>query len=190
MEDAVGQTSYDIHPRLYAEACEDSVVRLLNDRALTAGIALSMEMVSEFPEGDFPALYADERKLKQILANLLSNAVKFTGAGGSVTLRISCSRESGYVFEVNDTGIGIAPEDIPKALSVFGQVDGQLNRKQQGTGLGLPLTKALTELHGGTFDIKSEVGVGTTITVQFPAERIVAGDSQAITDQGPLRGAM
>ena len=105
-------------------------------------------------------------------------------------MRISCSRESGYVFEVNDTGIGIAPEDIPKALSVFGQVDGQLNRKQQGTGLGLPLTKALTELHGGTFDIKSEVGVGTTITVQFPAERIVAGDSQAITDQGPLRRAM
>ncbi len=82
--------------------------------------------------------------------------------------------DSGYVFEIVDTGICIAPEDIPKALSRFGQVDGDLNRQYEGTGLGLPLTKALVELHGGALDRQSEVSVGTTVTVRFPAERILA----------------
>ena len=162
-----------------------SVLVLVKGRAHKGGVVLETDLAEELP-----MLRADERKLKQILVNLLSNAIKFTEAGGKVGLRVWCQQDSGYVFQIADTGVGIALEDIPKALSVFGQVDRQLNREQQGTGLGLPLTKALTELHGGTFDIKSEVGVGTTITVQFPAERIVAGDSQAITDQGPLRRAM
>ncbi len=78
------------------------------------------------------------------------------------------------MFQISDTGIGIAPEDIPKALLRFGQVDADLNRRYEGTGLGLPLTKALVELHGGALDLQSEVGVGTTVTVRFPAERIMA----------------
>ncbi len=82
--------------------------------------------------------------------------------------------DAGYVLQIVDTGIGIAPEDIPKALSRFGQVDGDLNRRYEGTGLGLPLTKALVELHGGVLDLQSEVSVGTTVTVRFPAARIVA----------------
>ncbi len=81
--------------------------------------------------------------------------------------------DSGHEFQIVDTGIGIAPEDIPKALSRFGQVDGDLDRQYEGTGLGLPLTKALVEQHGGALDVQSEVGVGTTVTVRFPAERIV-----------------
>ncbi len=121
-----------------------------------------------------PGLRADERKLKQILVNLLSNAVKFTDAGGEVTLKAWCRMNSGYVFQIVDTGIGIAPEDIPSAFSRFGQVDGNLNRQYEGTGLGLPLAKALVELHGGVLDLQSQVGVGTTVTVRFPAERIVA----------------
>jgi signal transduction histidine kinase len=72
-----------------------------------------------------------------------------------------------------DTGIGIALEDIPKALSQFGQVDSALNRLHTGTGLGLPLAKAMVELHSGSFDLQSEVGVGTICTLRFPAERIV-----------------
>ncbi len=127
----------------------------------------------ELPD-QLPALRADERKLKQILVNLLSNAVKFTDAGGEVTLRAWCRMDSGHVFQIVDTGIGIAPEDIPKALSHFGQVDGDLNRQYEGTGLGLPLTKALVELHGGALDLQSDVSVGTTVTVRFPAERILA----------------
>ena len=109
-----------------------------------------------------------------MLVNLLSNAIKFTKAGGKVTVKIWCRADSGYLFQVTDTGIGIALEDIPKALSRFGQVDGTLNRAFEGTGLGLPLTKSLVELHGGSLDLQSEVGVGTTVTLRFPAERIVA----------------
>ena len=146
-----------------------SALKLVGHHARQGEIKLELELSDQLP-----ALRADERKLKQILVNLLSNAVKFTDAGGQVTLRAWCRMDSGYVFQIVDTGIGIAPEDIPKALSRFGQVDGDLNRQYEGTGLGLPLTKALVELHGGVLDLQSEVNVGTTVTVRFPAERIVA----------------
>ncbi len=142
---------------------------LVGQRAEQGGIKLELEFADRLP-----ALRADERKLKQILVNLLSNAVKFTDAGGKVTLTAWCRMDSGHVFQIVDTGIGIASEDISKALSHFGQVDGDLNRQYEGAGLGLPLTKALVELHGGALDLQSEVGVGTTVTVCFPAERIVA----------------
>ena len=77
------------------------------------------------------------------------------------------------MFQIVDTGIGIAPEDIPNALSRFGQVESALNRRYAGTGLGLPLAKALVELHGGELVLRSEVGVGTTVMVCFPAERTI-----------------
>ena len=84
-----------------------------------------------------------------------------------------------------DTGIGIALADIPKTLTPFQQIDSALNRKYEGSGLGLPLTKALVELHGGTLGLQSEVGVGTTVTVRFPAERIrTAPDSVASAGVG------
>ena len=94
-------------------------------------------------------------------------------------LKVRCRDDSGFVFQVLDTGIGITPEDIPKALSQFGQIDGDLNRKYEGTGLGLPLTKSLVELHGGSLNLQSQLGVGTTVTIRLPAARIVwpAGDA-------------
>ncbi len=155
-----------------------AVLKMVGHHAEQGGIKLELELADQLP-----ALRADERKLKQILVNLLSNAVKFTDAGGEVTLKAWCRMGSGYVFQITDTGIGMAPEDIPKALSQFGQVDADLNRKYEGTGLGLPLTKALVELHGGVLDLQSEVGVGTTVTVRFPAERIVRSphDTKAIS---------
>ncbi|MEE8532208.1 MAG: ATP-binding protein, partial [Alphaproteobacteria bacterium] len=94
--------------------------------------------------------------------------------GGTVTTRVWCHRDDGYVFQVADTGIGIAPDDIPKVLAPFGQVDSTLARKYEGTGLGLPLTKSLVEMHGGSFDLQSEPGVGTTVTARFTAGRIVS----------------
>ncbi len=145
-----------------------SAVMLVGHRAEQGGVKLGLELADQLP-----ALRADERKLKQILVNLLSNAVKFTDPGGEVRLRAWCRMDSGHVFQIVDTGIGIAPEDIPKALSRFGQVDGDLHRQCEGTGLGLPLTKALVEQHSGSLDLQSEVGVGTTVTVRCPAERIV-----------------
>lgn len=121
---------------------------------------------------DLPLFRADLRKLKQILVNLMTNAIKFSDAGGEVMLKVWCSPD-GFLFQVIDNGIGIAAEDIPKALSQFGQVDSDNTNNQEGTGLGLPLTKALVELHGGSFDLQSRLDAGTTITMRFPAARIV-----------------
>ena len=154
-----------------------SVLRLIKERAGSDGVECELEI-----SDDLPPLRADKQKLKQILINLLSNAIKFTPSGGNVTLRVWCGIDSGYVFQVIDTGIGIALEDIPKALAPFQQVDSKLNRKYDGAGLGLPLTKGLVELHGGYLDLQSQVGVGTTVTVRFPAERIVRSphDTKAV----------
>lgn len=134
-----------------------------------------VELVNELPD-DLPELYADDRKVKQILLNLLSNAVKFTPAGGSVTARASVDPLTGYTIEVVDTGIGIALEDIPKALAQFGQIDSSLSRKYEGSGLGLPLSDALARLHGGSLNLRSSPNVGTTVSLVLPAERIVGPD--------------
>ena len=144
-----------------------SVMWLVTARARDHKVELRTEVAN-----DAPILLADTVKLKQILINLLSNAIKFTNTGGKITLKAWSSANSGYVFQVTDTGIGIALDDIPKALSPFQQIDNQLNRKFEGTGLGLPLSRSLAEMHGGSLDLQSQLGVGTTVTVRFPAERI------------------
>ena len=145
----------------------DSVWRLIQQRAGHRGVALTLKL----PEAP-SLLRADVRKMKQVLVNLLSNAIKFTDPGGTVSLEVHCGADAGYVFQVTDTGIGMAPEDIPKALSQFGQIDSTFTRQNEGTGLGLPLAKSLVELHGGSLDLESTAGVGTTVTVRLPAERI------------------
>ena len=152
----------------------ETVLRLVQQRAEKGGLEIEVDL-----QDDLPLLCADERKVRQILTNLLSNAIKFTEPGGKVTLSVWYRADSGVVFQIADTGIGIAPEDIPKALTRFGQVDSDLNRKYEGTGLGLPLTKALVELHGGYLDLQSQIGVGTTVTVRFPAARIVTAGTNA-----------
>jgi signal transduction histidine kinase len=126
-----------------------------------------------------PALYADPLKLKQILINLLSNAVKFTPAEGQVTLTVRPDGPGGYLFQVADNGIGIAPEDLPRALAPFQQVDDSLERTHEGTGLGLPLTKALAEMHGGSLQVESAPGSGTMVTVCFPRERRLCDGASA-----------
>ncbi len=146
----------------------NAIMKLVVGLAQTSNVELELDM-----SDDIAVLHVDERKVKQILLNLLSNAIKFTPDGGNVILKIWSRPESGYVFQVIDTGIGIAFEDIPKALAPFQQIDSGLNRRHEGTGLGLPLTKSLIEMHGGYLDLQSEVGLGTTVTVRFPAERIV-----------------
>ena len=145
-----------------------SSATLVRERAEVGEVALKIDVAD-----DPPRLFVDQRKLKQILVNLLSNAIKFTEPGGAVTLKAWSRPDSGYVFQVIDNGIGIALGDIPKALSQFGQVEGDLNRNYEGVGIGLPLAKALTELHGGSLDLQSEIGVGTTVTVRLPSERLV-----------------
>ena len=145
-----------------------SAVMLVRQRAMERSVALNLEI-----EDGMPALWADPRKLKQVFVNLLTNAIKFTDRGGQIVLAARRDVTGGLVFEVTDTGIGIAQEDIPKALSQFGQVKKDPEYALEGTGLGLPLTQAIVEQHGGTLDLHSQLGVGTTVTVRFPAPRLV-----------------
>jgi signal transduction histidine kinase len=129
--------------------------------------------LSEAMRGDIPLIRGDERRLRQILINLLANAVKFTPEGGRVRVSIF-RRDAELAIEVSDTGIGMAPEQIPKALEPFGQIESKVSGKYEGTGLGLPLAKRLIELHGGTLTIESKPNAGTRVTVTVPPERIVA----------------
>ncbi len=150
------------------EEAARSAMAMVAGRAKQGHVAVRSKVTA-----DFPPLYADPRKLKQILVNILTNAIKFTPAGGAVTLKAWAGANSGYVFQVIDTGIGINPQDIPKALAPFQQIDSDLSRQFDGTGHGLPLSKSLIELHGGYLDLQSERGVGASVTLRFPAERVV-----------------
>jgi len=136
-------------------------------RAQAAGLALVTEPVT-----NLPMVRGDERRLRQIVLNLLTNAVKFTPAGGRIVLAAQATAE-GIAISVADTGIGMKLEEIPLALETFRQVDGGLTRRQQGTGLGLPLARTLAELHGGTLAIASAPGKGTVVTVTLPRERVI-----------------
>ncbi len=143
-------------------------VRMIARQAELGGV----ELIESLDIG-LPRLRADRRRIRQVLINLLSNAVKFTPTGGRV--RVSAGAANGEVhILVADTGIGMDPTDIPKALERFGQVDAKVSRKYQGAGLGLPLAKQIVELHGGTLELASNVNAGTRVTVRFPASRIVA----------------
>ncbi|KZD10292.1 ATP-binding protein [Oceanibaculum pacificum] len=123
---------------------------------------------------DLPYVRADERAIKHVLFNLLSNAVKFTAPGGSITVSTLQAPDGAVEIAVQDTGIGIAKENIAKAMAPFGQVDATLSRQFEGTGLGLPLVNSLVDLHGGSFILESEPGVGTTAIVRLPTSRLAA----------------
>lgn len=154
-------------------------LRLVSTRAEES----QLKLLDNLPKEQF-ILVNDGKKFKQIMLNLLSNAVKFTPTGGqvSVTAWRNLTNDS-ISFEVQDTGIGIAPKDISRAMTPFGQIDNSLKRKYDGTGLGLPLTKKFVELMGGTFMIESQVGVGTkiifTLPCQSPAEKPAQVDMTA-----------
>ncbi|HUL06541.1 MAG TPA: PAS domain-containing protein [Candidatus Acidoferrum sp.] len=141
-------------------------VALVALRAQQGGV----ELVTDIAR-DLPHLRADERKIRQVLLNLATNAIKFTPPGGRVVLRARLAGDS-LRLTVEDTGIGMSSADIPKALSPFGQIDSPHNRRHPGTGLGLPLTKRLVEAHDASFEISSEVAVGTVVTIDFPAARL------------------
>ncbi len=144
----------------------DTCRRMVEAMALSADVSLSVDV-----SGSLPFIRSDQLRFQQILLNLMSNAVKFTPAGGCV--RVSAAIEAdGAVIAVEDTGIGMKKEDIAIALEPFRQIDGPQNRRFVGTGLGLPLAKALVELHGGRLDIESAPGAGTTVRVRLPSERI------------------
>ena len=149
-------------------AIADSCLQLVSGRAQKGHVH-----VVNAVDISTPQLWADERRLKQIALNLLSNAVKFTPDGGVVQIAVHTTSEGEMALAVSDTGIGMTEEDLMKAMTPFGQVDGGLDRKNEGTGLGLPLTQGLVELHGGRLTFDSTPGKGTTISAVFPKKRVI-----------------
>jgi len=160
-----GKMTMSFEPISLEEAVEDAA-RLMRNRAEQADLRLSVEM------SPLPDVEADYRAIKQVLLNLLSNAVKFTPRGGSVT--VSSERLGDEVrLIVRDTGIGIATEDIARLATPFEQIESQHSKTQQGTGLGLALTKSLIQMHGGRLEFASEPGRGTTVSVYLPIRQDV-----------------
>ena len=123
---------------------------------------------------DLPTIDADHRAVKQMILNLLSNAMKFTAHGRAIVIEASLRADQGVTIAVRDSGIGIAKDDIPKALAAYSQVPNDETRRHDGTGLGLPIVSALMKLHGGSLELESELGVGTTVSLNFPATVAVA----------------
>jgi signal transduction histidine kinase len=142
-----------------------NAVAMVSGQAAKADVSVIVDLAQ-----NLPLFIADKRRIRQILLNLLSNGLKFTPAGGKVSVRAFLTQE-GLTLQVADTGIGIAENNFSKVLEPFGQIDSSLARKYEGTGLGLPLTRQMVELHGGTLELVSTLGQGTTITILFPSWR-------------------
>jgi signal transduction histidine kinase len=152
----------------------DASLRMMRPLAERENVALELSV-----EGRGLRLVAVERMVCQILLNLLSNAVKFTPARGRVSLSAVRTPEGGLLVAVADTGLGMTANDIKIALTPFGQVKNAHSRKHTGTGLGLPLAKAMMELHGGSLRVVSAPGQGTTVSLYFPPERVVVREELA-----------
>ena len=142
--------------------------RLVADKAVEAGVQISRNLPPHLP-----GVLADRLRIKQIVLNLLSNAIKFTPPAGEVSVAVALSEEGGLALRISDTGIGMRPEDIPLALEPFRQLDNSFTRRYEGTGLGLPLAKALIELHSGRLIVDSAPQKGTRVTVWLPPSRII-----------------
>ena len=158
-----------VEEKVDVAAIIEETIRMMSEKVKSKGCHLKLEVSPHLPK-----LFADKRKLKQILINLISNAVKFTPPKGDITVGARREPNGTLLLWVADTGIGIAEEDIPTALSVFGQV--HRSHSHEGTGLGLPLCRMFTELHGGKLTLTSTIGEGTTVRVMFPAARVISED--------------
>jgi len=148
-------------------------VRCVEPQATHAQVGISVQVYDGVDQ-----LSVDNKRLHQMLLNLLSNALKFTPSGGEITIEVF-RRGPDIAISVSDTGIGIRAEDIPKVLEPFGQVHSMQSQKHKGTGLGLPLTKELAELHGGSLTMESSVDVGTTVTITLPPDAAAASSTGA-----------
>jgi signal transduction histidine kinase len=150
----------------------DEAMRMVWPVAERTGVQLEQSIAA-----DIGGIHANERMVKQILLNVLSNAVKFAPRG-EVSLSAHVARDGTLAIEVADTGIGMSAGDIAVALTPFGQVANAITRTQAGTGLGLPLAKAMMEMHDGSLSLGSEPGCGTIVTLRFPAARMIAARTE------------
>jgi signal transduction histidine kinase len=150
-------------------ACVEDCIRTCRNTADVNGIRLTFAngLVS-------PKVHADRRLIFQIVLNLISNAVKFTPAGGSVEVRVHADDRHGVSIMVADTGVGIAAENLDRVMRPFEQIENSYSRSHGGTGLGLPYSAKLAELHEGSIRLESKVGHGTTATLWLPPARLVS----------------
>jgi signal transduction histidine kinase len=146
----------------------EQVIAQHAEAARAAGVALHREVMD-----NLPGLLGDQARIRQVLWNLLSNAIKFNRRGGQVWLRAMQERSGEVRIEIEDDGIGIAPDDVPRIMQPFRQADERLSRVHEGVGLGIPLSVAIVRLHDGSFEIDSEPGRGTKVTVTLPAARVL-----------------
>jgi PAS domain S-box-containing protein len=163
-----GKMDLDLRLLNLTEIAKD-VLRILQTQADAMGLTLEVAIAPNLPR-----VHADEQAFRRILFNLLSNAFKFTPSGGRITVTLQLTQEGDIELSVADTGIGIAPEDIPKLMQPFVQLDNVYKRKTSGSGLGLAIVRSLVEKHGGTIAIDSALEKGTRITVRLPA-KLIAG---------------
>ena len=166
---------YEIRPEpVEVAALVDECLKIVAGQAAERGVALSAKV-----DPALPPLHLDKRAAKQILLDLLSNALKFTPADGAVTVVAERLADGGAALRVSDTGIGIAADDIPRILTPFVQVESAMTRQHAGTGLGLPIAKALAEMHGGKLSIESTPGHGTIVSVRFGPSRVLVAATSA-----------
>jgi signal transduction histidine kinase len=152
------------------EACQ-----LSGARAAVGGRRILLDI-----ERDLPMIDADRRATAQMVLNLLSNAMKFTPLAGLIEVSAYCSVDGGVSIRVRDSGTGIAKADIAKVLADYGQATNPEVRKHAGTGLGLPIVSALMALHGGSLELESELGQGTSVSLHFPAARSLRRSQDAL----------
>lgn len=146
----------------------DSVVRIMANRAFNSGLEIRQEI-----QTDLPVLYADPRLVRQILINLVTNAIKYSNKAGYIDVCARLDDGGNMQLIVQDYGVGIPKESIKEAMKPFGQIhDPTKSNMQQGTGLGLPLSKAMVELHSGRLYLESDSGMGTKATITFPRQRV------------------
>lgn len=144
-----------------------AAVRTLAPIAQKKSIELSCELAQSAT-----LVCVDQTKFRQIMINLLSNGIKFTEPPGSILIESSVNGRGDLVISIKDTGIGIPPEHLERVLNPFEQVADHLTKENEGTGLGLPIARALIELHGGDLALSSELGIGTTVALRLPHERV------------------
>lgn len=173
---------YELHEQAM-NVCDtlDDCHRLMRLRAENKGLKL----IEDFGPG-MATIWADERAIRQICLNLITNAIKFTPRGGMVTISARTEADGSQVICVADNGPGIPKEEIPKVLSSFGQGSLAHTSAEGGTGLGLPIVRSLIELHGGTFELKSELRKGTQAIIRIPATRVL----QSMEPLQPLQAAV
>ena len=175
---------YEIYPERQAvSSLVQNAWMLVSERARQRGVQVRNEVAE-----DLPLLHVDPRLMRQVMINLIGNAVKFTDKGGEVAITARLLNDGGLEVVIADSGIGIAPEDLDEIMEPFRQARHGAQTRD-GTGLGLSLSKAFVELHGGKLLVESCVGVGTTVRVQLPKEHVLPQSADGSAAAIPIKKA-